>query len=141
MRWSLNSASPVAAADLVPHLEAEAAHYEKCLLRKFARNLLDNMEPSSRGPVDDEVARQMKGAIRSASVLAESMGPPGTLFLASLSGHVDPADPQGIQERMLVSVEVAPPKPMGQENLMSFKVEGTPFDPPPPTETVSEPAA
>lgn len=117
MRWALNSSKAVLASELRAHLDGEVAHHEKTLLRRFARNLLNNEEPTARGPQDDEVLRQMKAGINAACSLAECMGPPSTLFNVTLSGHIDLEHAHGVDERMVVSVDVAapprvPPEPM-----------------------------
>lgn len=129
MHWALNSTRPTTAKDLRGDLEAEMQHHAKTVPDTAARQVMleasseDKQNPAkllelgerakaAKAAAEAElpaVQRQMRAAIDAACACADAMGTSTTLFNATVSGHHDPDYSDGIEERVVVSVDVAQP--------------------------------
>jgi hypothetical protein len=107
-RWNLNSQTPVTAAQLDAELSRSLTSVTDEWDREFARNLLSGEGPRSRTPLHDRAESAMRAGIAAAVLVAASVDDPGALFLASVQGHVDPNDVDGIEDRFAVYVDRVP---------------------------------
>lgn len=105
MRWNLNSASSATADGLATELTTALDAVTKEWERDFARNFLAEVEPTSRTPLHVRAERSMRAGIAAAVLVAASVDDPNAVFLASVQGHVDPDDADGIQDRFAVYVD------------------------------------
>lgn len=145
MKWMLNSSAACTAADLGAHLTSEMNDFCKMQPQSIARQqmpaampedadyrdptrmeMLKRIMEEKRAPMVaaataklPELCTQMTAAIEAAVALAKVMGADATKFLVTLSGHHDPGHVTGIEERVIVSIDVAPARGTGTDPAMS----------------------
>lgn len=108
MRWNLNSQKPALSSNLAAELSGALVEVLDEWDRELARNVLAGAEPRSRTPLHERAERSMRAGIAAAVLVAESVGETDVLFMASVQGHADPDDSDGIEDRFAIYVDRVP---------------------------------
>lgn len=114
MQWALNSTEPALAKDLSKTLSPDLEQWNKTRKLSFLANEKSNLEGKTtglqQGPdhVDAGVNKQMKAGIEAAMKIAAALGTADSKFNVTISGYFDPDHSDGIEERMVVAVDIAP---------------------------------
>lgn len=108
MRWNLNSQKPALASNLSAELSGALVDLLEEWERDFARAVLAGSGPRSRTPLHERAERSMRAGIAAAVLVAESVSEPDVHFMASVQGHADPDDSDGIEDRFAIYVDRVP---------------------------------